>query len=170
MTTKVRPRAEVAEVADNITALLRTFGRARAQLMAAAQHDVEWSAHLLLKCLSAQGPMRASALAECLHSDPSTVSRQVAALVKDGLLERQADPEDGRASILVPTPKAADVLEDHNRIRLEHFARVLDAWSDADLHRFATLLSRFNAAYETTGTDWVNERVAQRNARTREGN
>ena len=46
------------------------------------------------------------ALAAAVHSDPSTVSRQVAALVRAGLIERQADPEDGRASVLVPTPVA----------------------------------------------------------------
>jgi DNA-binding MarR family transcriptional regulator len=163
-------RPEIAEVADNITALLRTFGRARARLLAAAQHDVEWSAHIILKCLHSAGPMRASSLAECVHSDPSTVSRQVAALVKEGLLERQADPEDGRASILALTPKADAVLADHDRVRLEHFARVLDGWSDSDLRRFATLLRRFNAAYEGAGTSWVDERLAHGTARSGKGN
>ena len=102
--------AEVVAVADNFVNLMRTFGQARARMLQAAAHDVEWSAHVLLKCLSTQGPMRASAISDCLQSDPSTVSRQVAALVKDGLLERRADPADGRASILVLTPKADDVL------------------------------------------------------------
>ena len=67
--------------------------------------------------------MRAGALAECMQSDPSTVSRQVAALVKDGLLERRADPADGRASLLVLTEKADAVLADHDRVRLEYFAQ-----------------------------------------------
>ena len=60
----------------------------------------------MLKCLQTEGPLRAGALADCLQSDPSTVSRQVAALVKDGLLERRADPDDGRASLLVLTDAA----------------------------------------------------------------
>src|SRR5581483_774589 len=93
------------------------------------------------------GPMRASALAECLRSDPSTISRQVAALVKDGLLERRADPEDGRASLLVPTPKAQAVLADHDEIRIEHFTRMLSGWSDEDLRSFAELLRRFTNDY-----------------------
>lgn len=158
-------RADVAAVADNITSLLRTFGRARAQLLAAAQHDVEWSAHMILKVLESEGPMRGSALAECLRSDPSTVSRQVAALVKDGLLERRADPDDGRASLLALTPEADAVLADHEVIRIQHFAHVLDGWSETDLRRFATLLRRFNAAYEDAGSGWVRERVAERSAR-----
>ena len=45
------------------------------------------------------GPICASALAEMVQSDPSTISRQVAALVRDGLLKRRADPIDGRARI-----------------------------------------------------------------------
>jgi DNA-binding MarR family transcriptional regulator len=162
---RIRNRNEVAEVADNITVLLRAFGKARARMLAAARHDVEWSAHLILKYLQNEGPMRAGELAECLHSDPSTVSRQVAALVKDGLLERRSDPEDGRASLLVLTRKADAVLADHDEIRLEHFATVLDGWTETDLRKFAALLRRFNAAYDNAGADWVSERVAQRAAR-----
>src|SRR5438309_441447 len=84
---------DIAAVADTFVALMRTFIRTRSKVLAAAQHDVEWSAHLLLRALSVGGPMRASALAESVESDPSTVSRQVAALVRDGLVERRADPE-----------------------------------------------------------------------------
>ena len=61
------------------------------------------SAIILLKTLVLNGPTRSSALAAAVHSDPSTVSRQVAALVRDGLLERQADQEDGRASLIAAT-------------------------------------------------------------------
>src|SRR5690349_22300310 len=49
------------------------------------------SAIVLLKNLVAMGPSRSSALAAAVHSDPSTISRQVAALVRDGLVERRAD-------------------------------------------------------------------------------
>jgi DNA-binding MarR family transcriptional regulator len=147
------PREQVAAVADTFVELMRAFGRARARLLAAAAHDVEWSAHVLLKCLHVEGPMRASGLAECVHSDPSTVSRQVAALVKEGLLERRADPEDGRASLLVLTPKAQAVLAEHNEIRLDFFARVLDGWSADEVAQFAALLARFTADYENANTD-----------------
>jgi DNA-binding MarR family transcriptional regulator len=134
-------------------------------MMAAAEHDVEWSAHVLLRCLHNEGPMRASAVAEFLQSDPSTVSRQVAALVKDGLLERRSDPDDGRASLLVLTAKADGVLADHDQIRLDYFAKMLDGWTDADLRRFATLLDRFTQAYEAANSTWITERLANRAAR-----
>jgi DNA-binding MarR family transcriptional regulator len=144
---------------------MRSFGKARAQLLAAAEHDVEWSAHMLLKLIQHEGPMRASALSDCLKQDPSTISRQVAALVKDGLLERRADPDDGRASLLALTPKADAVLADHEKVRLDFFARTLDGWSDQDLRRFATLLRRFTEAHEAAADTWIADRVAQRSGR-----
>src|SRR5690242_21123048 len=82
------------EVADTVVQLMRSFQRAKARYLALARHDVEWSAQLILRQLAHNGPMRASAIADCLQSDPSTVSRQVATMVKDGLLERRSDPED----------------------------------------------------------------------------
>ena len=50
-----------------------------------------------------EGPHRSNALAEAVHSDPSTVSRQIAALVKVGYVERRPDPADGRACLLAAT-------------------------------------------------------------------
>jgi DNA-binding MarR family transcriptional regulator len=163
-TLTVADRPHVAAVADNVVELMRTFNRARARLLAAAEHDVEWSAHVLLKCLHSEGPMRAGALAEFLQSDPSTVSRQVTALVKDGLLERRADPADGRASLLVLTRRADAVLADHNRIRLDYFAEIVADWSDADLEQFAAMLHRFTDGYAAVNDTWIASRLSRRSA------
>ena len=150
-------RTDVAEVADTFVDLARTFTRARAKMLAKAQHDVEWSAHVVLKALSLEGPMRASELAERIDSDPSTVSRQVAALVKDGFIERQSDPDDGRASLLVPTSKADAVLSEHNEIRLHHFDRMLSEWTERDLRRFAGLLRRFTHDFTIANETWLDQ-------------
>ena len=155
---------DVAAVADTFAQLMHAFSRARAKLLAAAAHDVEWSAHVVLKCLATAGPMRSSELADRIESDPSTVSRQVAALVKDGLLERRADPEDGRACLLVPTAKAALVLGEHNELRLQHFSRMLGNWSDRDLRRFAALFERFTDDFENANHDWLSERIVTQRA------
>lgn len=160
-------RPQVAEVADNVIELMRSVSRARARMLAAAEHDVEWSAHVLLKCLQNEGSMRAGSLADCLHSDPSTVSRKVAALVKDGLLERRADPDDGRASLLVLTAKADARLAEHNHIRNEYFGHLLDGWTHDEVRQFAASLARFTEAYDDADNDWIRERVANRAARLR---
>jgi DNA-binding MarR family transcriptional regulator len=155
-----RARTDVADVADTFVTLMRSFARARAKLLAAAAHDVEWSAQVVLKYLAAGGPMRSSELAERMESDPSTVSRQVAALVKDGLIERRADPEDGRACLLVPTAKGEAVLSEHNAIRLQHFTGMLDGWSDGDLRTFAALLQRFTHDFDHANHAWLSEQFA----------
>lgn len=158
--------SDIADLTENFLALVRTFKKSRERWLAAAAHDVEWSAQVVLKCLHTEGAMRAGALAECVQSDPSTVSRQVAALVKDGLLERRADPDDGRASILVLTPKAELVLAEHDRIRLEHFEQMLADWSAADVTQFAALLGRFTEAYESANSRLITEKIAGRAAQT----
>jgi len=148
----------LAAVADTFVDLARSFSRARARLLAAAEADVEWSAHVVLKCLASDGPMRSSALADTIQADPSTVSRQVASLVKDGLLERRTDPEDGRASLLVPTTKADAVLAAHDRARVQHFGRMLAEWSNDDLRTFARMLARFTTDFESANHSWRSER------------
>ena len=164
-----RTMDDVAAVADTFVALMRTFVRTRSKMLAAAQHDVEWSAHVLLRALALDGPMRAGTLAERVESDPSTVSRQVAALVRDGFVERQADPEDGRAALLVLTPKADAVLREQNDIRIQHFARMLGDWDAADLRRFAELLARFTEDYDEASARLLIDKVATTRAASTEG-
>jgi DNA-binding MarR family transcriptional regulator len=150
---------DVVQVADEMSRLMRSFNRMRQQFLAAAAHDVEWSAHMVLRCLANDGPMRSSALAERMDSDPSTVSRQVAALVRDGLIERRADPIDGRASLLVLTDRAHDVLADQDAQRHRRFARMLAGWDGEDVKRFATLLQRFTDEFNSTKSEWLPARA-----------
>jgi DNA-binding MarR family transcriptional regulator len=159
----------VAAVADNFSTLMRSFIKARTQMLAAAANDVEWSAHIVLKCLHNEGPLRSSALADLINSDPSTVSRQVASLVKDGLIERRADPGDGRASLLVLTPAADEVVRQHDAARDQRFAHMLADWSERDLRRFAVLLERFTEDFNNVKKDWLPDSARTRPA-SAEGN
>jgi DNA-binding MarR family transcriptional regulator len=158
------PIEDVSAVADNFSTLMRSFLKARKQMLAAAAHDVEWSAHIVLKCLASEGALRSSAISELIESDPSTVSRQVAALVKDGLVERRADPEDGRASLLVLTEKADQVVRDHDDVRDSHYAKMLAGWNGSDLRVFADLLERFTEDFNRIKNDWLPDRVELRPA------
>jgi DNA-binding MarR family transcriptional regulator len=143
------PRDQQADhVATAVTRLFHVFNRARTQMLDRARDDVEWSAQLVISALVAHGPMRASALAEHLQSDPSTVSRQVAALVRDGMVERRPDPEDGRASQLAATERGWGVYQSHRRRRMEHFRGMLTNWTDAECEQLADLASRFTDDFE----------------------
>lgn len=108
---------------------------------------IESAAYKCLIHLAAR-PMRSSRLAEVMVADPSTVSRHVAALVELGYVRRQADPDDGRATLLVATDAGlarAREIKAHRRARLH---AVLDGWSDAELDSLVTLLTRFVDAAE----------------------
>jgi DNA-binding MarR family transcriptional regulator len=120
---------------------------------------------MVLKALENDGPMRSSQVADLLQADPSTVSRQVSALVKDGLIVRRADPEDGRATLLVLTTKAGGVLKRHDQIRRQHFDQMLAGWNERDLRKFSALLQRFTEDFESASLDWLSElAVTQRSS------
>jgi len=141
-------RAAEAAVTDGVLSLSRAFRKAKARLEAAGgPESAIWQ---LLLVVGAAGPMRASALATCVHSDLSTVSRQSGQLVTDGLLRRQADPADGRASLLALTPAGEQVRAEHIRIRNDFFADVLQGWTNDELAQFAGFLGRFAADHERT--------------------
>lgn len=75
--------------------------------------------------------------------DPSTVSRAVAALVRDGLVARAADPADGRASTLAVTPHGREVLAEVRGWYDEQLAEALEDWSPEDMAALSALLQRF---------------------------
>ena len=121
---------------------------------------VDRSAVMLLKVLAHGGPCRSSALAAAVHSDPSTVSRQIAGLVRDGLVERRADPEDGRASVLVPTEAGLTLLEEQRKRIGLALAGVVRQWAPEDLDTFMDLLDKFVADHERHLPAMINECVA----------
>ncbi|KPM51782.1 transcriptional regulator, MarR family protein [Frankia sp. R43] len=145
---------QVAQLADDVARLIRGLARARSQFLARARDDMEWAAQILISYLAAGGPMRLGALAAAVQSDPSTVSRQVAALVRDGFVERRADPADGRAVVLDVTEAGRQVHRDHIRVRNERYEEMLAAWSSEDLATFAALLHRFGDAMEIHQPSW----------------
>jgi DNA-binding MarR family transcriptional regulator len=101
---------------------------------------------LLFKLLD--GPKRASSLAEIVQSDLSTVSRHVAQLAREGLIEKQADA-DRRASLLAITDKGELLCSDLRERRNAIFTSVLSEWSDDDVRKFGQLLGRFNSELDT---------------------
>ena len=108
----------------------------------AAEGGRERAAMVLLFPLSRLGPLRQTALAELMHADPSTVSRHVAMLVERGLVRRDADESDGRASRLVVTDAGRAELEKLRAEREAYFGHVMADWSDDDVATFTTLFQR----------------------------
>ncbi|MBP2364730.1 MarR family winged helix-turn-helix transcriptional regulator [Pseudonocardia parietis] len=113
---------------------------------------VDMAGYHVLAHLHFAGPQRATEVAATFHADPSTISRQVSPLVKAGLVERRADPADGRAALLAATDDGVLVIESERRRRTRVIARVLGAWEPGDRTALATLLDRFLVDFQTHET------------------
>jgi DNA-binding MarR family transcriptional regulator len=137
-------------VGSQLTRLVRLVERVHAQ--SHGPDSIERATYLLLVHLVKDGPQRASALADAVHSDPSTISRQIGHLVKLGYVERTADPDDGRATRLAATDEGRRVLESNRARRTASIAELLGSWSPADRTTLAELLGRFVTDFETFKT------------------
>lgn len=76
--------------------------------------------------------------------DPSTVSRSVTSLVALGLVERRADPADGRASVLGLTASGRAALADAYRSYGEVLHRAVADWTAREVAMLCTTLGRFS--------------------------
>ena len=95
-------------------------------------------------------PRRVSLLADCIHSDVSTVSRQVTMLVSHGLLDKVADPQDGRAFTVSLSAEGAELVGRVKAARGEWFRQMLHDWEPADAEAFKGYLERFAVSFEAS--------------------
>jgi DNA-binding MarR family transcriptional regulator len=141
-------------LAGELFRLVRLVERSKAQAAAAKPEHLERAVFGLLVQLVDNGPMRLTALAEAVYVDVSTVSRQVNQLVGLGLVQRQADPKDGRASLLAATTQGRDCLIKARRHRNQRIAALTADWSPQELTDLTRLLNKFNTAFETHRADY----------------
>lgn len=96
----------------------------------------------VLHTLACHGPMRVSALADSLVIDISTTSRHVSGLESDGLLTREPDRADRRASLVTLTPAGSDFLVRALEERASVLQAATGAWSGDDITTLIRLLNR----------------------------
>ena len=82
-------------------------------------------------------------LADELNLDPSRASRIAADLVERGLLARAVSQQDGRRSVLVPTPAAGALMQDFLHAKWQRTLKLFATWSEADIVAFADLFGRY---------------------------
>ncbi|MCQ4208267.1 MarR family winged helix-turn-helix transcriptional regulator [Streptomyces longispororuber] len=140
-------RADDRESAvETIQRELTSFAR-RARATAARMHpELSLVSFTLLSHLDEQGGCRATDLATHYALDKSTVSRQVSALERAGLVARRVDPDDHRVQVLHPTAAGAEILAQVTVSRRQMFGERLADWAEDDLTRFARYLERYNEA------------------------
>ena len=136
-----------SRLADELTRFVRLGARAKGMLNP-SDLGAEFSALMLLFPLRHLGPMRVTDLAEVKQADPSTVSRQVAQLVKAGLARREADPVDGRASRLAVTDTGLAACQRLHEARHALLSQALSGWPPERITAFADLFTEFNSSVE----------------------
>ncbi|MEU8033759.1 MarR family winged helix-turn-helix transcriptional regulator [Streptomyces sp. NPDC049099] len=125
----------------------------RARASAGRMHpELSLVSYTLLSHLEEQAGCRATDLAAHYALDKSTVSRQVAALERAGLIERRPDTEDARVQVLHLTQAGREILAQVTCRRRAAFRERLANWPEEDLVRFAAYLERYNAGPGETGS------------------
>jgi DNA-binding MarR family transcriptional regulator len=144
MPTATALEGSVDQVENALIPLVRYLSSPRTwrQLAAATDVDLDRARYLVLRAVAESEPVRTTALAEQVGVDPSTMSRHVSILEQAGLVERTADPDDGRAQTLSLTSAGRTVMEKVRAARHDLITDVLGDWEDRDRSQLASLLGR----------------------------
>jgi DNA-binding MarR family transcriptional regulator len=139
-----------AEHVDHFEEVLQIVARSITQvrlherLLRSAGVRLDRAGAALLSKLSTGGDsLRVTDLAELLGVDAPTVTRKVQQLERDGMVVRQADPDDRRATRIRLTSTGRRTLERVRRSRRAWLDQLLEGWNDEELSTLADLLGRF---------------------------
>jgi DNA-binding MarR family transcriptional regulator len=131
---------------EELAALLR---RARASARDGARAldpHLDPTAYPLVVLLGRTPAMRMSELGAALLLDKSTISRQVDAAVRAGLVERTVDPSDARARLVALTPSGRARLAELQAVRRARWEDALSGWARDDIAQLTTLLAKLGQA------------------------
>ena len=133
-------------VTTSLAAHLRVvIARTARRLRQEAGVDLSLSQTAALGTVERKGPLTPSELAACERIQRPTATRLIARLEEAGLVDRAADPTDGRSSLVSITADGRALLERLRANKDVFLARRLDALSPderATLDRAAEILER----------------------------
>lgn len=114
--------------------------------------DMEPAAYGLLVILQREGSMRLTDIAASVGVGKPSVSRQIAMLEQLGLVQKEADPLDGRAQAISLTAAGTRQLVAAQTARKQAFHELMEDWDVSDLTRLGTLIAQLNNTY--TKDNW----------------
>lgn len=109
--------------------------------------DMEPAAYGLLVILQLEGSMRLTDIAASVGVGKPSVSRQIAMLEHLGLVQKEADPLDGRAQAISLTRAGTRQLVAAQAARKGAFHELMEDWDVEDLTRLGTLIAQLNETY-----------------------
>jgi DNA-binding MarR family transcriptional regulator len=127
---------------------LENFGR-RSSLYV----QVDRAGYLAMRVLADAGPASTNALAQALHLDASTVTRQVAALERAGLVVRRPDPADGRSSSIALTDEGRRSMAEVEQERRRCIEALVRDWGEEAQANLACALTRLNSSLVESAAD-----------------
>jgi DNA-binding MarR family transcriptional regulator len=139
---------ELGRLEQEVGVLIRRVKRVIGERARAVHPDLQPASYLMLTYLASSGPQRSSAMSERFGVDKGAISRQVQHLCDLGLLLREPDPLDGRASLISASPDAVRRMQAVDRDRRRWLEEQLAEWSEDDLREFVSGLARYNAALD----------------------
>ncbi|MFH8786272.1 MarR family winged helix-turn-helix transcriptional regulator [Streptomyces roseoverticillatus] len=123
--------------------------RASSGEMAREVHpELEAAAYGLLVRLEDAGAQRATDLAAYFGVGKATMSRQLRALAELGLVTREPDPADGRASLIRITEEGRARFTRVRDARRAQYVRKLADWDRGEVAELARLLRQLNTSAE----------------------
>ena len=134
--------------ADELSILVR-FAERAVPLREGPGRDLERGSYVLLAHLGRAGSARSADLARALHLNASTVSRQVAAVGREGLIDRIPDPADHRAFEVRLTSHGRVVLARLREMKLRRLHAAFETWSEQEVRTFALALRRLNEGLDS---------------------
>jgi DNA-binding MarR family transcriptional regulator len=126
---------------ESVLYALMSIGRLMRQRFSG--DDMEPGTFWLLKSLATRGALRVTELAAEANLDASTVSRHVQQLHRAGLIERTADPADGRAQRVAISARGRALLNDGLARRRALLSRSFEGWEQSEIEALEKLLARF---------------------------
>lgn len=136
------------EIADALGTLLKRDTRAQlyARLTEGLGAAVDATTYPVLSGLDRTGPRSAADLAGEIGLDRSGVTRRATRLEEAGLLRREPDPHDRRATLLALTDDGRRVVDTTRRRLASHIEESLASWPPEEARSFARQLHRFVTA------------------------
>ncbi len=107
-----------------------------------ARWDISPSQSRVLLVLARHGQIRLSELSDHLRIAPRSTTEVVDALQDKGLLERQPDPSDRRATLATLTEPGRTIVAELQRARSSNTAALFAPLSTGDQERLATILRK----------------------------
>ncbi|MGW7242362.1 MarR family winged helix-turn-helix transcriptional regulator [Streptomyces sp. NPDC054804] len=118
--------------------------------------DLSFVDYSLLSEMAARGGARATDLVGLYGLNKSTISRQVAALERAGLVVREADARNHRAQLLRPSERGRELLARADALMYREVDARTEGWAAEEVQALRGLLARYNAAASAVAADAPN--------------